>query len=116
MPSDNALAKVTAAAAHRLNAHLRAPTADEVQLLAEAVDAGANIRTDSAYEDFLDGGALPLTWGSHSPPTGGYVEGWAAGADARRDAFYARINGGDLTALAHRILAARVAANVRKAA
>jgi hypothetical protein len=109
MPTAEARQKVADAANHRLNAHLRALTADEAQLLAEAVDAGAHVQSDSAYEDFLAGGPLPLSWGTHTPPDGKFLDGWAAGADERREAFYARMRSGDLSALVLRIAAERAA-------
>jgi hypothetical protein len=110
MPTATATAQVTAAAEHRLN--LRAPTADEVRLIAEAVDAGARVRSDSAWEDFLNGGALPLTWGTyvHCEDYGDpYYEQPAADAAKRRDVFYARMQSGDLKALAYRVIAQRAA-------
>lgn len=116
MPTPTALAKVAAAAAHPLNVGLRSLTADETELLAEAVDAGAAIRSDSGFEDFINGGALPLLWSGHSPADGKWVDGWAAGADDRREAFFARMQSGDLAPLAYRLVAQRVAATIRRAA
>jgi hypothetical protein len=102
-----AMAAVQTVAAHRLNTHLRKPTEDEAALLAAAVMAGAHVRSDSSYEDFLAGtGGLPLSWGAHSPRRG-WVDGYAAKADARRDAFYARIQSGDLRPVVERIGAER---------
>lgn len=106
MPSANALAEVARAALHPLNVAvgLRPLTTDEIELLAEAVDAGASVRSDSAFEGFLSGGALPLSWGRHTPVGGKWVDGWAAGAEDRREAFRERMApGGDLYALCHAI-------------
>jgi hypothetical protein len=109
MPTAAALAEVAKAALHPLNVGLRSLTQDEIELLAEAADAGAHVQSDSAYEDFLAGGPLPLSWGTHTPPGGKFVDGWAAGADARREAFFARLRTGDLLFLACRVVAERAA-------
>ena len=105
MPSSSALSAVARVALHPLNLGLRSLTADEVELLAEAVDAGAHVHSDSSFEDFLNGGALPLSWGAHGFGRPGY----AAGADERRETFQARMRSGDLSALVLRIAAGRAA-------
>lgn len=106
MPSSAAITEVARAALHPLNVAvgLRSLTTDEIELLAEAVDAGASVRSDSSYEDFLNGGALPLLWGRHTPVGSQWVDGWAAGAEDRREAFRGRMApGGDLYAMCHAI-------------
>lgn len=98
----------------------RTLTPSETALLAAAVSAGAWVRRDDAYSDFLNGdGGLPLNWGTYvcaedlSDPL--FVEA-ADKARARRDAFHARITSGDLVSLAYRVVAERAARTTRRAA
>jgi len=117
MPSAEALAQIARAAAR--NAGLRPLTADEAQLIAEAIDAGAILRSDSAYEAFVAGeGGLPVSWSCyvHCEDVGiPAFEEAAAKQVAIRDAFHQRMLSGDLKPLAYRVVAQR-AAHVAKAA
>jgi hypothetical protein len=93
------------------NPTLRAMSDAEVQLFGEAIDAGAVI-VGHKLRDYLAGeSALPVQWeGGHvfaedfGKP---WIEGPAATARTRRDAFLARVRSGDLRALADRIAAER---------
>lgn len=91
----------------------RQPTEAESQLLTAAVSAGATVRRDDAWTDFLNGeGGLPLNWGCyiHAEDCGDPTFDEAAEqARSRRAAFFARMAGGDLKALAYRVVAERAA-------
>jgi len=108
-PAAALLARAEAAA--KRYPHLRRLTADELALIAEAVEAGAYLRIDDAYADYIDGrGGLPLGWGTyvHLEDMGNAAICAAADRQCeKRDAFEARCRSGDLRALAERVQAGR---------
>ncbi len=105
--------QIARAASHPLNRGLRALTADEVALITAAVEAGASLRADSAYEEYILGtGGLPVFWATHihcEDVGNPALEAPAAAERAKMAAFAARCSIGDLAGLSERVQAARVA-------
>lgn len=118
-PTEKALAEVARVAGLDRHAGLRKPSEAEAQLIAHGIDAGAYLRSDDAWVDFIAGGPLPVCFRTYvhaEDMRDPVIVAASERQEARQAEFCERMHSGDLAPLAYRVVAERAAAQVARAA